>query len=64
MATGPYYEVHGEGPTIIFAHGLGGNHASWFQQVLTWVFGKMFADRLVKALRWSDSLPPRFQSCS
>ena len=27
------YEVTGEGPVIIFAHGLGGNHMSWFQQV-------------------------------
>ena len=28
-----YYEVLGEGPPIIFAHGLGGNHLSWWQQV-------------------------------
>jgi 3-oxoadipate enol-lactonase len=28
-----YYEVAGEGPAIVFAHGLGGNHMSWFQQV-------------------------------
>ena len=28
-----YYEVTGEGPAVIFAHGLGGNHMSWFQQV-------------------------------
>lgn len=28
-----YYEVTGEGPAIVFAHGLGGNHLSWFQQV-------------------------------
>lgn len=27
------YEVTGEGPAIMFAHGLGGNHMSWFQQV-------------------------------
>ena len=29
------YEVTGagQGPTLIFAHGLGGNHLSWFQQV-------------------------------
>ena len=33
MATELYYEVHGEGPSVVFAHGLGGNHASWFQQV-------------------------------
>ena len=28
-----HVEVTGEGPAIIFAHGLGGNHMSWFQQV-------------------------------
>lgn len=28
-----YYESHGSGPAIIFAHGRGGNHMSWWQQV-------------------------------
>ena len=28
-----YYEVAGAGPVIVFAHGLGGNHLSWWQQV-------------------------------
>jgi len=28
-----YYEVTGSGPAIVFAHGLGGNHMSWWQQV-------------------------------
>ena len=28
-----YYEVYGSGPAIVFAHGLGGNHLSWWQQV-------------------------------
>ena len=28
-----YYEVYGSGPAIVFAHGLGGNHMSWWQQV-------------------------------
>ena len=28
-----YYEVHGQGPSLVFAHGVGGNHASWYQQV-------------------------------
>jgi 3-oxoadipate enol-lactonase len=28
-----YYEVHGEGPAIVFAHGPMGNTLSWFQQV-------------------------------
>lgn len=34
-----HYEAVGEGPAIVFAHGLGGNHMSWFQQVAR------FADR-------------------
>jgi 3-oxoadipate enol-lactonase len=28
-----YYEIHGSGPPLIFAHGAGGNHLSWWQQV-------------------------------
>jgi 3-oxoadipate enol-lactonase len=28
-----YYECTGTGPAIVFAHGLGGNHLSWWQQV-------------------------------
>jgi 3-oxoadipate enol-lactonase len=28
-----YYEVHGEGPAVVLAHGAGGNHLSWWQQV-------------------------------
>lgn len=28
-----YYETHGSGPALIFAHGLGGTHLSWWQQV-------------------------------
>ena len=28
-----YYEVAGSGPALVFAHGLGGNHLSWWQQV-------------------------------
>lgn len=28
-----YYEVTGAGPPVVFAHGLGGNHLSWWQQV-------------------------------
>lgn len=30
-----YYEDQGEGPAILLAHGVGGNHASWFHQVET-----------------------------
>lgn len=28
-----YYEQHGEGPPLLFAHALSGNHLSWWQQV-------------------------------
>lgn len=28
-----YYEVHGDGPAVVFAHGRGGNAASWWRQV-------------------------------
>lgn len=28
-----YYEQHGAGPDLVFLHGAGGNHLSWWQQV-------------------------------
>ena len=28
-----FYESHGDGPAIVFAHGRGGNHLSWWQQI-------------------------------
>lgn len=28
-----YYEDVGSGPAVVFVHGAGGNHGSWFQQV-------------------------------
>ena len=28
-----YYQVTGQGPPVVFAHGLGGTHTSWWQQV-------------------------------
>ncbi len=28
-----YYEVNGSGPAVLFAHGQGGNHLSWWRQV-------------------------------
>ena len=28
-----YYESHGTGPAVVFAHGRGGNHFSWWQQL-------------------------------
>lgn len=31
--TSIYYERHGSGPAILFVHGSGGHHATWWQQV-------------------------------
>jgi pimeloyl-ACP methyl ester carboxylesterase len=28
-----YYQQHGQGPDLVFLHGAGGNHLSWWQQV-------------------------------
>jgi 3-oxoadipate enol-lactonase len=28
-----YYERHGAGPAMVLAHGIGGNHAAWYQQI-------------------------------
>lgn len=28
-----YYEKYGSGPAVVFCHGAGGNHLSWFQQI-------------------------------
>jgi len=28
-----YYEISGSGPPLVFAHGAGGNHLSWWQQL-------------------------------
>jgi pimeloyl-ACP methyl ester carboxylesterase len=28
-----YYEQHGQGPDLVFLHGAGGNHLSWWQQI-------------------------------
>ncbi len=30
-----YYSDRGEGPLIVLAHGIGGNHAIWYKQVFT-----------------------------
>jgi 3-oxoadipate enol-lactonase len=35
-----YYEVHGQGPWLVLAHGAAGNHLSWWQQVP--VFAKRY----------------------
>ncbi len=28
-----YWQAHGEGPAIVLAHGIGGNHAIWYRQI-------------------------------
>jgi 3-oxoadipate enol-lactonase len=28
-----HYQPHGEGPCVVFVHGSGGNHLSWWQQI-------------------------------
>lgn len=28
-----YWQTHGEGPAIVLAHGIGGNHAIWYRQI-------------------------------
>ena len=35
-----YYESHGKGVPVVFAHGAGGNHLSWWQQIP--VFARRF----------------------
>lgn len=32
-----HYEIHGEGPAVLFIHGAGGNSAVWWQQVPVFV---------------------------
>lgn len=55
-----YYEVHGSGPAIVFAHGLGGNHVSWWQQVPYFADGYscvVFAHRGFTPSRLSEETP-------
>lgn len=28
-----YWQTHGEGPAVVLAHGVGGNHAIWYRQI-------------------------------
>jgi 3-oxoadipate enol-lactonase len=49
-----YYESHGEGPAIVFAHGRGGNHLSWWQQVP--VFSKNYRCITFDHRGWGASL--------
>ncbi len=51
-----YYESHGDesAPAIVFAHGRGGNHISWWQQVA--VFGNEYRCVTFDHRGWGDSL--------
>ena len=51
-----YYESHGDesAPTIIFAHGRGGNHMSWWQQVAA--FSSDFRCITFDHRGWGDSI--------
>ena len=42
-----YLEAYGEGAAVVFTHGLGGNHAIWYQQVTA------FADRY-RVVTWDQ----------
>jgi len=42
-----YYECAGDGTAVVFCHGLGGNHAVWYQQV------PVFAQRF-RAVTWDQ----------
>jgi pimeloyl-ACP methyl ester carboxylesterase len=47
-----YYEVTGSGPAIVFAHGLGSNHMTWWQQV------PHFSDRYTCVTFSTRGFPP------
>jgi 3-oxoadipate enol-lactonase len=55
--TSIYYETHGSGPPVVFAHGAGGNHLSWWQQVPT--FSKKFTCVTFDHRGFGRSLDPR-----
>ena len=52
-----YYETSGEGPAVVFAHGKGGNHISWWQQVP--VFSRTFRCVTFDHRGWGQSLNPK-----
>ena len=50
-----YYEETGSGPAIIFAHGAGGNHLSWWQQIP--LFAKSYRCVAFDHRGWGRSVP-------
>ena len=53
-----YYESHGEGPAIVFAHGAGGNHISWWQQVP--LFSQEYRCITFDHRGWGASVEPQY----
>ena len=51
-----YYESAGQGPTVVFAHGAGGNHLSWWQQVP--IFSKSYRCITLDQRGFGQSLNP------
>ena len=51
-----YYESTGEGPAVVFAHGKGGNHMSWWQQIP--VFSESYRCITFDHRGWGQSLNP------
>lgn len=48
-----YYEQHGNGDHVVFLHGAGGNHLSWWQQVT--VFARSYRCTVYDARGWGLS---------
>lgn len=48
-----YYEQYGDGPDLLFLHGAGGNHLSWWQQIP--VFAKNYRCTVFDARGWGLS---------
>jgi 3-oxoadipate enol-lactonase len=48
-----YYEEYGDGPPVVLMHGIGGNHASWFNQVPT--FSKRYRTIVVDQRAFGNS---------
>jgi pimeloyl-ACP methyl ester carboxylesterase len=59
-----YYETHGNGPPVVFAHGGGGNTIEWFQQIPA--FAKRYRCILFDHRGWGrshcdvDDIHPRY----
>ncbi|MEE9284921.1 MAG: alpha/beta hydrolase, partial [Dehalococcoidia bacterium] len=52
-----HYEAEGDGPAVVFCHGVGGNHMSWWQQVPE--FARSFRSVAIDQRGFAESvLPP------